>query len=62
MTYWHAQYMKNGIWVEYRVEILTLYRLFLTQYGYMKQFVDVPTATPTYLYEHYIAAIGSLKA
>jgi hypothetical protein len=35
-TYRHAQYIKNSIWVEYRVKILPLYRLFLARYGYMQ--------------------------
>jgi hypothetical protein len=53
----YAQYTKISIWVEYRVNISPLYRLLLPRYAYMQQYVDGPTATPTHLYVHYIAAI-----
>jgi hypothetical protein len=57
VTYMHARYIKNSIWMVYRVKISPL---FLTRYGYIQQFVDGPTGTPTHSYMFCIATIGSL--
>jgi hypothetical protein len=43
------------------VIISPLHTLLLLRYGYIQQFVNGPTATPTHAHVYYIDAKGSLR-